>query len=377
MRTVAACSPFVPLLMPSNPSLASVSIDGQPVTFGLIPAREPDFNARLPENSCRVLLRVLAFSCNYRDKGNIYQMLALARAGQRPLAHFALGSEFVAEVLAAGEAVTDLRPGDRVISDHHYVDGRRHSEYREGVPTEHGSRECLVLHRSKVIRIPANMPNEVAAAFGLNAQTAYSVARKLDVGPGANVLVTSAKSNTSLFVIRRLRARDVNVYVTTTAANHDAQFRALGVRAVFHLDRAAPDLAGQAQLQETARALGGFDGVFDPFLNLHIDGAVDVMRPGGRYVTCGWERHPTTSGAARAAPSYARVLETAVARNLHLIGNCLGVTSDLQGALDDHAAGRYPVVLDSVWTGGAEVGRFFERTYAAPDRFGKVVYCYG
>ena len=57
------------------------------------------------------------------------------------------------------------------------------------------------------------------------------------------------------------------------------------------------------------------------------------------------------------------------------MGNCLGTTEDLKNALQDYASGDLKVIIDSVFTGN-QVGAFFDRTYNAPDRFGKVVYRY-
>ena len=61
--------------------------------------------------------------------------------------------------------------------------------------------------------------------------------------------------------------------------------------------------------------------------------------------------------------------------NLQIIGNCLGLTEDLERALAAHSAGHFPVIVDSVFSDGDAAG-FLDRTYNAPDRFGKVVYLY-
>ena len=64
-----------------------------------------------------------------------------------------------------------------------------------------------------------------------------------------------------------------------------------------------------------------------------------------------------------------------VVNNIYLIGNCLGTTKDLQQAIQDCATGHFPVVVDSVFTGN-QIKDFFERTYNAKERFGKVIYRY-
>ena len=51
------------------------------------------------------------------------------------------------------------------------------------------------------------------------------------------------------------------------------------------------------------------------------------------------------------------------------------MTIDLEHALQDYAAGRFDVIVDSVFSGN-QVADFFNRTYNSRDRFGKVVYRY-
>jgi hypothetical protein len=69
------------------------------------------------------------------------------------------------------------------------------------------------------------------------------------------------------------------------------------------------------------------------------------------------------------------IMGVVMMKNLHLIGNCIGQTDDLVRALQDYDAGRLPVVIDSLHS-QRQVGAFFDRTYNAQERFGKVVYCY-
>ncbi|MCI0613174.1 zinc-binding alcohol dehydrogenase family protein, partial [bacterium] len=62
-------------------------------------------------------------------------------------------------------------------------------------------------------------------------------------------------------------------------------------------------------------------------------------------------------------------------KNLNILGNCLGLSQDLQQAIDDYASGSLNVIIDSMHSGN-QAGNFIERTYNAKDRFGKVVYKY-
>ncbi len=57
------------------------------------------------------------------------------------------------------------------------------------------------------------MSDEVAAAFSLSAQTAYSMARKADIKDGDNVLTTALISNTSLAIVERLKSCNANINI--------------------------------------------------------------------------------------------------------------------------------------------------------------------
>lgn len=62
-------------------------------------------------------------------------------------------------------------------------------------------------------------------------------------------------------------------------------------------------------------------------------------------------------------------------RNLRVIGNCIGLSRDLEEALTDYAKGDLQVVIDAEIT-GQSIGSFFHRTYCSPERFGKVVFTF-
>jgi NADPH:quinone reductase-like Zn-dependent oxidoreductase len=56
-----------------------------------------------------------------------------------------------------------------------------------GVVTNAASRELQRVHTGKLVPVPRDMPNEVAAGFVLGAQTAYGMVRRLAVQPGEKV----------------------------------------------------------------------------------------------------------------------------------------------------------------------------------------------
>jgi len=375
MRNVAVCARRVGALLPEKSSMEIVEVDRVPVGFGVVRTREPDFDRTAPGNATRVLVKVTAFSCNYRDKAFI--LSAAAKATDNSF--YVLGSEFAGTVVAVGPEVSGLQLGDRVIGDNAYSGhGICGEGAPEGLATNHASREYQVLDQRRMHRVPAEMPATVAAGFGVGSQTAYAMIRKVRTTPGARVLVTSARSNTSLFVINALRAHDVEVYATTTSAQCGGKLRQLGVKEVFEADLHPREFTKHEQLVRVARRIGRFDCVIDPFFDLNLAKALGVLAPGGTYITCGLARQdgaPSDPAPMPTAPRLEEVLLRAIVYNHQIIGNCLGTTEDLESACRDYAAGRLEVVIDSVFSGD-KVGAFIERTFCARGRFGKVIFQY-
>jgi NADPH:quinone reductase-like Zn-dependent oxidoreductase len=375
VRNFAICGPTISAFYPLGSALEAVSIDGVRVACAVLETADREFDPELPWNARRVLVRVRRFSCNYRDKSFVVR----AAAHMPPARFLLIGSEFVGEVVAVGRAVRRVRPGDRVIGDNSYPDvgpGDPPSEPRGGVATSRASGERLVLHEDKVAAIPAAMPDDVAAAFSLGAQTAFSMTEKLAPRRGDHVLVTAARSNTSLFAVEALCRRGAVVHATTTSARHVDRLRARGVDEVFVVDPARPFAAHDA-LAAAARAVGGYTGAIDPFFDLHLGQLLPLLRHGARYVTCGLYGQRGTAARDGTAPGtdcYVALCQ-AIVRNVALIGNCVGKRHHLEEALAAYERGEIDVAIDSV-VSGDHAGTFLTRTFAAPDRFGKVVYAY-
>jgi NADPH:quinone reductase-like Zn-dependent oxidoreductase len=226
------------------------------------------------------------------------------------------------------------------------------------------------------------MSDAEAAGFSIGGQTTFSMVRKLALAPGVAVLVTGGRSNTTLFAIHALRAQafdpPAEIYISTTSGHSEQALRKLGVADVIRIDPARPSFIEDPVVQRVMRDRGGFDAVIDPFYDIHLAPAVAVLKPGGRYTTCGLYNqtgHLVPNRRRAEPPPVAGTMSRIMFNNLQIIGNCLGFTADLEGALAAYAAGRFPVVVDSVFSDGDAAG-FLDRTYNAPERFGKVIYLY-
>lgn len=373
MRNVAICGSNVKTSITSPSSISTIEMDGVSVFCGLIHNEDIQFDNQLPENRFSVLVRKIAFSCNYRDKNLIFKMATKGPAN----CFYVVGSDFVGEVIDIGSEVTNFKIGDRVIANNSYPDSGVEG-VRPGVATNQASSEYQVFHQVKLMKVPPEMPDEVAAAFSIGAQTTYSMIRKLNVTEGSNILVTSAKSNTSLFAINALKKHKVNVYATTTSMRFANELKQMGVKRLIQIDPNSESLVPDEVAREITTETGGFDCIFDAFFDLHIGKLIPALAIGGRYITCGlYDQYSSLIGKEfhYSGLTANKIFTIMFLKNIQIIGNCIGKTEDLQNAIQDYASRSFNVVIDSVFS-GSQVGEFFERTYNAKDRLGKVVYRY-
>jgi 2-desacetyl-2-hydroxyethyl bacteriochlorophyllide A dehydrogenase len=120
---------------------------------------------------------------------------------------FTIGHEFVGTVLAAGDDVTRVRPGDRVLGcfhtacgtcffclrgAYHKCDHARTFGHGAGLGSLPGTQaaRALVPHANMTLRrVPAGMPNEVALFAGDVMGTGYHAVQESGVRPGDSVAV--------------------------------------------------------------------------------------------------------------------------------------------------------------------------------------------
>jgi NADPH:quinone reductase-like Zn-dependent oxidoreductase len=347
---------------------ATVTLAGTAIKCAITKTAAPRFDPTDRAQASHVLLRIRGFSVNYRDRAIVLHISAKGRRRS----FTAIGSDFVGEVISVGSAVKSLKPGDRVIGNAAYPDSGA-AGIAAGVPSNCASQEFQILHQVKLAKVPAAMSDEVAACFTIGAQTSFSMVRKLTLTDGDHVLVTAGGSNTSLFAIHALRRLPVHITVATTSRSHGEKLRALGVDDVLLVERGRPSFINRRPVRRLLAKRGGFDAVIDPFFDLYLAPAVNVLRVGGRYITCGLYHQHTPSPTI----DMSAVMLEAMFMNLRIIGNCLGSDRDLPAAINAHAAGDFPVIVDSVFVNpGSDGAAFLNRCYNARDRFGKVAFLY-
>lgn len=94
------------------------------------------------------------------------------------------------------------------------------------------------------------------------------------------------------------------------------------------------------------------------------------------YISCGLVVDLSSRGQADVEENGLQIaMGAAIMKNLSIMGNCLGLTEDLEHALVDFASGKLEVPIDSVFS-GEQTNEFLHRTFSDRERFGKVVYTY-
>ncbi|HUY49906.1 MAG TPA: NADP-dependent oxidoreductase [Streptosporangiaceae bacterium] len=170
----------------------------------------------------QVVVRVRAANVNPTD------LAARAGHGPRgiPQPPFVLGWDFAGDVQAAGEGVTDLTPGDRVVGMIHWYD-------------QHGAvgayAQEVAVDAGWVVLLPDSLDYALAATIPLNA---LSAAQGLDLlgltGPAA-LLVTGASGAVGSFAVQ-LAAQAGHRVIALASRGDEDWARALGATEVLPRD---------------------------------------------------------------------------------------------------------------------------------------------
>lgn len=164
-----------------------------------------------------VLLHTLAGAVSVGTEGPLYRG-DVRQAVPRPYP-FMTGYESLARVLAVGDGVTLVRPGDRVVATY-------------------GHRTAARVRADGLMKVPENVPDEVALLAVLSNDAGKGVG-KLELNTDEAVLITGA-GTIGLLALHRLRwLRFANVDVVEPSAPRRELALELGARRL-HAGRAEP-----------------------------------------------------------------------------------------------------------------------------------------
>jgi NADPH:quinone reductase-like Zn-dependent oxidoreductase len=194
--------------------------------------------------------------------------------------------------------------------------------------------ELIAVPRDYVHPIPDNLSFEEAAAFPLVFETAYRMlVPRARVQPGEWVLVWGIGGGVATATLSLAKALGARVVVTSSSDEKLERARELGADA--GVNHATEDVA--AVVKELTG--GGADVVVDDVGEATWRRTLDAARPEGRVVVCG----------ATTGPNPPAALHRIWWKQLSILGSTMGTPEDFRGAYDLIAAGKAPVVVDSVF----------------------------
>ncbi|MFK7942866.1 MAG: NADPH:quinone oxidoreductase family protein [Paracoccaceae bacterium] len=255
-----------------------------------------------------VLIETRAMSVNFPD-------VLMVEGGyqHKPPTPFVPGFDAAGVVLAVGEGVTRVAPGDRVLT---YT---RDGAFAEKVAAPEGD----------VWKIPDAMPWDHAAAFGLVYLTAHiSMIENSACKPGEWVLVTGASGGVGLAMVQYGAALGIRIIGGVTSPEKAHLVIEQGAEAT--VDLSSPDLFSTLRDQIFAIAPEGVDAVMDMVGGDVWDAAIRGVRNGGRMAIVGFAGGRIQS----IKPTYL------LNKNISAIGSPLGKGLPEYGAIKDRAMDR-------------------------------------
>ena len=310
-----------------------------------------------------VLVRVRACALNHLDLWLRRGIPSL----KIPLPHIP-GSDIAGEVALAGDGVTNVKVGDRVMLQPGIScgacekclagDDNLCKSYRIfGEMVDGGCAEYLKAPAVNCVPIPEGVSFEAAAAFPLVSLTAWHMLiARAKLQPAETVLVLAAGSGVGSAAIQIAKASGARVIATAGSDAKLARARELGADEV--INHSTEKIASEVKRLTGRR---GVDVVFEHVGEATWNESIRSLVPGGRLVTCG-----ATTGYNGAIDI--RYLFT---RQISLLGSFMGSKADLLAAVEFLKRGLLKPVIDIVLPleKCAEAHRRLENS----EQFGKIV----
>ena len=193
------------------------------------------------------------------------------------------GADVAGRIVAAGSGVSQTRIGERVLVDPWLrpaddPDDRTRAGFL-GSERDGGFAEYVAVPAANAFPIETSLPDAELATFPCAYSTAEHMLSRVRVAAGERVLITGASGGVGSAAVQLAHRRGARVLAVAGGEKTEA-VRALGAEAVIRRD--IDDLV------ETVRALaGGVEVVADMVGGAAFPSLLDVLVPGGRYVTSG------------------------------------------------------------------------------------------
>jgi NADPH:quinone reductase-like Zn-dependent oxidoreductase len=316
-----------------------------------------------PPGLGEVQLRVHFVGINHID---VFGLRGMAFA--KRLYPLSVGAEAACEVVAIGEGVTNVAPGDRVVPFSAYTCGHCRQCLRgrdnlcenvQGIRGFHvdGWAQDITNHPA---RLMVKIPDGVAMHDAACVAVAYSTVEHMlfdnaQLEAGETILIQAGGSGIGTIAVKVAKSLGCTVITTVGSAEKAIKVKALGADHVinYRVDR----------FEGVTRKLTGRKGVDVVFEHVGADtwqGSLLCLKRGGRLVTCG-----ATSG-----PAATINLMQLFQQQYRIIGSFGSPIAALGRALDRIASGVLPVI-DTIYP--LDDFRAGVERLAARDVFGKIL----
>lgn len=287
----------------------------------------------------QVLVRVRACSLNHLD---LWVRKGLPGV---KLPHI-LGCDIAGEVVVAGEYVSGIEPGQRVlVAPMHFCGdcvkclAGLQNQCREftviGNGADGGNCELYAAPAANIIPIPDSLDFNQAASVPLVFVTAWRMLVGLaGVRPGQTVLVLGASSGVGIAAIQI--AKMFHCRVITTAGSEAKLEKARALGADYGIDHYKQKISDEVRKITNKE---GVDIVIEHVGAATWDESMKSLKTAGTLVTCG----------ATTGPAVGIDLRHLFARQLRILGSYMGTMGEQHEVLGHVFAGRLKPVVDRVF----------------------------
>ena len=284
----------------------------------------------------QALLRMRAASLNYRDLFTLNRGYG-SFTGTLPLVPL---SDGVGEVLETGPGVTRVKAGDRVCPCfmQNWISGEPDLERLTGTlggPVDGAAEEFMCLPEGGVVKVPAYLSHEEAAALPCAALTAWSALVTYGSVKPADKVLVQGTGGVALFALQIAKLLGCHVTVISSSDEKIAKAKALGADAAVNYAR-TPEWA-----RETRDITGGrgYDQIIELGGEKTLPQSLRCIRPGGTLSMIG-----VLSGGMLAAQ-----LGLVVTRQVRLQGITVGHRDGFEALMRALELHRLKPVVDRVF----------------------------
>jgi NADPH:quinone reductase len=210
-----------------------------------------------------VVAKVAAVGLNFFDT-----LIIAGKYQTKPPFPFSPGGEFAGIVESVGPGVDEFAPGDRVM----------------GYTNFNAARERTAVAASQIVKVPAGLDFERAAALTITYGTAYyGLKYRAKLRPQETLAVLGASGGVGLAAVELGREMGARVIACASSDDKLAFARAHGAHEGVNYER--------DDLREALKALGGEHGVdvvFDPVGGRYSEPAVRSLAWEGRHLVVGF-----------------------------------------------------------------------------------------